>query len=68
MLDNPLLIIVAALLVAFVIFSRAFFLWYFKINERLALLQEQNRLLAKITGEPSATVTTSDQPASSPQP
>ena len=52
MLDNPIVIIFAALLVAFVIFSRAFFLWYFKINEHLVLMREQARLLAKLAGEP----------------
>jgi hypothetical protein len=70
MLDNPIVIIFAALLVAFVIFSRAFFLWYFKINEHLVLMREQARLLAKLTGEPAESPTVSgpaSRPSSRPQ-
>jgi len=51
-MNNPIWVIVGALVIAGVFFSRAFFLWYFKINDLLASLQRQNELLAKIAGEP----------------
>jgi len=41
------LIMLIVLLAIFVII-RGFFLWYYKINERISLLERNNQLLAKL--------------------
>jgi hypothetical protein len=45
------LILYAALGIAVFMILREFWCWYFKINERIVLMKEQNRLLRKVLGE-----------------
>ena len=49
-MNNIFLIIfgIAAFLVVIFIFMRDLILWYFKINERIRLLNDQNEYLKKI--------------------
>lgn len=54
------------LLLAAALVLRSLFLWFWRINDLVALLRRQNELLAKIAGEPVEPEPTSAQPASLP--
>lgn len=54
------LIIVLIILIGIFVLSREFFCWYFKINDRIILMQEQNFLLKKLLFSNSSQVKSID--------